>query len=280
MQDVRRYLQKASINKDGVIVVKKSLPFQAKQAELIVIPRYYAPTLVKCLHDNSDHPSNSQMKKLIDRSYFILDDMDFIKNGFNPCDSPCQALRILPKELVSYSTETKESSPGRYFHLDVLEDYSQKIAVMRDNLSSFTVTELIPNQQKDTLRDTIIILSSRVRLGSTITIRVDAQSSLKSLAKDDTVVKMGIIIDVGQSKNKNKNSVAAKAIQELREQILKIFPSGGPISPVVLARATNNLNSLIQHSGRSAIELWTSRDQSSGDIIQIDDQQLSDAQNA
>ena len=72
--------------------------------------------------------------------------------------------------------------------------------------------------------------------------------------------------------------MADKAIRELRDQIIKLSPHGGPISDATLARATCHLNSLVRHSGRSARELWLSRDQVSGDNLIINDLEISDAQ--
>jgi hypothetical protein len=88
-----------------------------------------------------------------------------------------------------------------------------------------------------------------------------------SLKADKSLVKMGVILEIGHAKNVNKNSVAEKGIRELREQLVRLSPHGGPVSKLTLARATENLNSLIRHTGRSAKELFLSRDQHSGDNL-------------
>ena len=115
-------------------------------------------------------------------------------------------------------------------------------------------------------------------LGSKTTIRVDGQSSLNNLRADKSLEPLGIFLEVGRPKNPNKNAVADKAIRELREQIIKLSPHGGPISEATLARATCHLNSLFRYSGRSAKELWLSRDQTSGDNLIINDLEISDSQ--
>ena len=69
-----------------------------------------------------------------------------------------------------------------------------------------------------------------------------------------------------------------KAIRELREQLIKIQPQGGPYSTTILAQATYFLNSIIRLTGRSARELWLSRDQQTGANISLQDSWLSDIQ--
>ena len=63
--------------------------------------------------------------------------------------------------------------------------------------------------------------------------------------------------------------MADKAIKELREEILHVQASGGPVSNATLAIATNNLNSVIKHLGRSAKELFMSHNQNSGENIPL-----------
>ena len=52
-----------------------------------------------------------------------------------------------------------------------------------------------------------------------------------------TMRKENIQLDIGTPKNKNKNSVAEKAIRELRLEMVKISPQGGKLSNVILAKA-------------------------------------------
>ena len=172
-------------------------------------------------------------------------------------------MKKLPKEAFEYQTETKVNEAGVYFNGDVLREAGQKIFTLRDNLTSFTESKLVKDESKTTLREAIIILTSKMRSNKMITIRVDAQSSLKSLKNDSFIKDEGITIDVGSSKNKNKNSVAEKCIRELREELVKLSPHGGRVSESVLAQATRNLNSRIK------------RDQDSGKSLQFEDQQLS-----
>ena len=83
--------------------------------------------------------------------------------------------------------ETKASAACVFFNADVLVDSGQKILVIRDNLTSFTDALFVKNEQKPTLRDGLTILSTRLRSNVGVTIRVDSQSSLKSL-RDDRIL--------------------------------------------------------------------------------------------
>ena len=279
--DVKKYLRLCKVNKEGLLVVEKQLPFQAKPAELIVIPRAYAPNLCRIIHNKLDHPVPSQMKKLFSKSYFTLDSDTILKEVYDTCEVPCQASRILPKEMMEYKTETKPLTAGSFLNADVMEEARQKVLVLRDNLTSYTSTAFIPNQTTATLRDSLLILASRTRLNrSPVQCRVDAHSSLKALATDGSLAKMGLLLEIGHPKNPNHNSVAETAIKELRQELVKLNPHGGPASEKTLALATENLNSRIRHLGRSAKELWTSRDQVSGANLALDDQDISDKQHA
>ena len=78
---------------------------------------------------------------------------------------------------------------------------------------------------------------------------------------------------MGTSKTRTKNPVAERAIQELGLECLHLSPEGGPLSKLTLALATSNMNSRLRNDGLAAIEVWTQRDQISGDQLPIDDRE-------
>ena len=129
-----------------------------------------------------------------------------------------------------------------------MEEAKQRISVLRENLTSFTATLFLKDQTKESLRNGLIVLSSRLHLGANLTIRVDPHSSFVSLKSDGSLSKFGIWLEIGQVKNVNKNAVAEKCIRELREQLVRLSPHGGPVSEVTLAKATDNLNCIIRHT--------------------------------
>ena len=281
MNDVRKYLRDCTLNRQGLLVAKnddKNQPFLRRKNDRIVIPKEFSYSYATILHRQLNHPLPSQMLKQFNRHFFMLNDKEIIKEVTERCEYPCKAMKKLPKETFSYETETKAEEAGIYFNADVMREAGQKIFVLRDNLTSFTDAKFVQNETKPSLREAILVLISKLRMNKSVTIRVDAQSSLKSLKNDTIILEELIGIDVGKAKNKNKNSVAEKGIRELREEIVRLAPHGGQISETLLAKAVRNLNARIRHSGYSARELWTKRDQITGTSLEFEDKDLSDLQ--
>ena len=88
----------------------------------------------------------------------------------------------------------------------------------------------------------------------------------------------GITTLVGDEKNKNKNPVAERAVQEVEQEILRIQPEKGPVTNVTLALATAATNSRIRRDGLSSRELWTQRDQLTGAQFPFKDEDVIDHQ--
>ena len=82
-------------------------------------------------------------------------------------------------------------------------------------------------------------------------IRIDPGPGLEASTNDPELKRLGIILHIGRHKNKNKNPVAERVIEELGLEILHIAPEGGPISRLTLAQATANMNSRIRRDGLS-----------------------------
>ena len=204
IKDVKKYLQKCSLNKQGLLVYLKQIPFQPRPLELIVIPRSYAFTSSKALHVKLNHPSPSQMQKQFSRKYFMLDETSILQQVFDTCSYPCQASKLLPKETLTFSASTYPDNIGQHYNADVIEESGQKILIMRENLTSYTDTLLVKNQTKLALKDGLIILASRLKLGQTLYNRVDGQSSLASLSEDQSLKSLGLFLEVGRPKNVNK----------------------------------------------------------------------------
>ena len=84
----------------------------------------------------------------------------------------------------------------------------------------------------------------------------------------------GISVVPGDEKNKNKNPVAERAVQEIEAELLRVQPERGPVSKLTLSIATANANSRVRHDGLSARELWTQRDQVTGSQLPFNDDAL------
>ena len=160
--------------------------------------------------------------------------------------------------------------------------YRQYIFVLRETVSSYTIASIIESESQDHLRDAILILCSELKSLRTsgVTIRVDPAPGLSSLVNDKTLTSYGIHLEVGRSKNPNKNPVAERAIAVLGVELLKLHPEGCPVTPVLLAHAVANMNSRIRRDRLSAREIWTQRDQMTGEPLPIVDRDIILRQNA
>ena len=150
------------------------------------------------------HLSLNQMLKQVGRQYFNLNDRKIGQRTISACDYPCQAAKILPKEIMEFKTETKPNSPGVYFNADVLVENKQKILVIRCNFSSFTDTTFIKNEEKETLRQELSTILLKLKLSNQVVVRVDSHSSLKSLKEDRQMKDIGITLEIGHPLNRNK----------------------------------------------------------------------------
>ena len=83
-----------------------------------------------------------------------------------------------------------------------------------------------------------------------------------------------IIIELGRTKNVNKNLVADRAVQEVEAEILRSTGQNGPITSSTLNDAVNNLNSRIRTDGLSAREIFYQRDQYTNAQIPIEDMNI------
>ena len=167
----------------------------------------------------------------------------------------------LPRELEEFSITPSACHPGVQFACDILCRAQQRILLIHDCSSSFTATRLIPNEQAISLRAAIIEAIAELKDASGCIIRVDGASAFSSL---------------GRIKNKNKNPIAEKAIQELEKELKRAYPEGGPITPPQLALVTAMLN--IRVRGLAAKEILFQRDSYTGDQLNISDKALADSQ--
>ena len=161
INDVRLLLRKASISKQGLLIVRTVLPYETKTSDLIVIPRSYSESILTLLHyqyldkDVGIHQNASQLIECSKRKFYILDLNKMAQKVVDDCKL-CLSRKRMPKESVTFNTGTKVELPGTFFNADVLNIHKCKVLVVRDNLTSFTQTKLIPNEQKDSLRDALI----------------------------------------------------------------------------------------------------------------------------
>ena len=119
------------MDKNGLIIVKRILPYQSSPVETVVVPREYSKSLVNSLHQKWDHPNVTQMEKLFQKQFFMLSEKEILKEVFDSCQYPCQALKKIPSEVLEYSTTTKPTQSGSVVNADVLKESKQNVLVVR-----------------------------------------------------------------------------------------------------------------------------------------------------
>ena len=272
--DVKRYLQCVRIGGDGLLTVKDETPFQ-RLHERIVVPRSVIDGLLTAIHIRFNHPSHYQMKQLVSRYFFALD----LDRAIEAVTGSCHHCASLKAMSTSFQTQTSTIPPdkvGVSFAADIMRRYRQYIFVLRETVTSFTFTTTVESEKHADLRDALLLLCAEVRSLSDVClhVRTDPAPGFLALAHDSALQKAGITLEVGCAKNTNKNPVAERAIQELGLELLHLHPEGGPMTRLQLAMATANMNTRIRHSGLSARELWTQRDQVTGEQLPIDDRRV------
>ncbi|KAI8488896.1 hypothetical protein Bbelb_334140 [Branchiostoma belcheri] len=130
-----------------------------------------------------------------------------------------------------------------------------------------------------TLRDGLVTLCTPLRLldGPPAIVRCDP--GFQALVQDSWLANNHIQVDLGQHKNVNKNPVAERAIEEVREELRKADPFGQQVSSAQLAVITAQLNAKVRSNGLSSREFLFQRDQFCGKQIPISDKLLLEDQN-
>ncbi len=95
---------------------------------------------------------------------------------------------------------------------DVLRCERQCMLVLQETVTSYTATCLIDNEQPQSVRQSLIQLSLSLRPldGPFAVIRTDNAPGFHSLVKDETLDVHRLSLELGHTKNINKNPVAEK----------------------------------------------------------------------
>ena len=276
--DVKRYLNVATVAKDGLLVVTKDPPLSPSR-ECIIVPRSVLVGLLTALHLQLGHPSSNQLKIAAKRYLFALDLDKAIARVTSGCFH-CAALRQTPKVRVEQSSQPPPDAIGLSFAADVIKRSRQFILVLRECVTSYTCSLVIEDERHSTLRDALIRLCVGMRPldGPIAVVRTDPAPGFKALINDELLHKHRITLELGHAKNVNKNPVAEKAVQEIEQELLRLDPLGGPVSTTTLAVVTATVNARIRTRGLSAREMWTQRDQFTNSQLPFQDHDLIDKQ--
>ena len=188
----------------------------------------------------------------------------------------CAALKKAPTVMHDQSTSDPPEVVGAAFAADVFRRERQFILVVRECVTSFTLTSIIENERSETLRDALLRLCVGVCPldGPFAVIRTDPAPGFAALEGDEVLAKHRLVVEVGRVKNINKNPVAERAIQELQGEILRMEPNCKVVTPLSLSVATARLNSRVRSRGLAAREMLYQRDQFSHNQLPVDDQVL------
>ena len=160
-KDVKRYLNVASIARDGLLVVRRNDPLSPAQ-DCIIVPRMVLDGLVTALHIQLDHPSCYQLKQVMHRYLFALDLDKTIDTASRSCHQ-CASLRDTPHTTIPQSRSNHPEVVGISYAADVIKREKQLILVLRECVTSYTASCLIDDERRDTLRDSLVKLCIGLR---------------------------------------------------------------------------------------------------------------------
>lgn len=209
---------------------------------------------------------------VVQRHFYALDMGPALTRVSSSCHT-CASLQKFPITLFSQTSEDPPDVIGIAFAADVIKRERQLVLVLRECATSYTAACLIADEKYDTLRNALkcLVVDLHPIDGPRAVIRVDPAPAFVSLSNNDGLKHLNVWLDIGRIKNKNKNPVAERAVQELEDELLKQEPGGGPIDQVSLAIAVARLNARLRRQGLSSRELWTQRSQFTGNQLSVAD---------
>ena len=268
-------LFKECVVEDGLLVVRMFDKHLMKEVGRVVVPPNLLDSILTAIHLRLQHPTAYQMQIIFDKYFFSVGVKQTIDNLISNCYI-CLGLKKFPKELQKFDPKLFPEQPGSHMNIDIVKRSGQLIAVNTDLFSSYTTACFTQSEKIDDLATTILQLITPIRHSHTILVRVDGQSSLKSLAKNghESLDSNGIRIILGEDFNKNSNCCVDKRIQELEKELKLISPAGEKVSVHQLAKAVTTLNDRRRNQGLSAAEIHFSRDTVRGENLKLDDKKL------
>ena len=130
--------------------------------ECLVVPRSVLDGLLTALQIQFSHPSKYQTKHLFSGYFFALDVDKAIDLVSSSCHI-CETVKSTPKHFQPQSSEEAPWSIGASFATDVARRHQQLILILRETISSYTLTTIIKSEKHEDLYDALIVLCSQVR---------------------------------------------------------------------------------------------------------------------
>ena len=179
------------------------------------------PGVIQALHLKLTHPSKLQLQRLSSRYFYSPGTARIVDEIASNCNV-CAALKQLPAELFSESTEKNEMF-GSNYSADVIQREGQKIFFCREKLSQFATSCFIQDQKADALRDALVTCTIETIPATGGIVQVDCATAFQTLKAEQDgegsiLKKLNIKVDLGRSHNKNKNPVAENAPKEFHKE--------------------------------------------------------------
>ena len=275
---VRKYLNNNLILSSDGLLTNYSVKALSSSHQ-IVVPQQVIHGIVTALHIILNHPTQHQLMEVFSRYFFTLG-LDKVASAVSKSCHHCSSIKDVPKSLISQSTSEPPSHVGCTFAADIIKRCKQKIFIIRETTTSYTLAEFIKNETTKEVSSALIRLCNLMKPSklSAIKVRLDPapahKSMMNTVSRNSSLAKNNIYLELGRSKNPNKNPCIDKAIRECHRELLTICPEGGPVSDTQLSEAVASLNSRIRATGMSAFELWTQRDQVTGEQLPINDREV------
>ena len=271
---------KTSIDNKGCLVVTKINRLNLDKRALIVIPQKLSDGLLYSLHLNLNHPLASQLFQAVDSRFFISDLANKCKTVTDFC-APCMSLKDIPTEVSSFKSNLVPNHPGIAFTADVIKTNKKLIMAAVDNFSGFVSATFIKAENMEELRDGIVAtVTPFIASGiGRARVRVDPAPGFQKLSNMVShLAELGIDLELGNTKNKNKVALVDTKIKEIRKALVKAAtPSNNVINIRTLAKAVTAVNETVRANHLSAKEIHFARDRVSNKNLNLKDEDLAEA---
>ena len=274
---VKRYLQHCKLSStpaDGLIIVTHEEALRPTR-QRIVIPEGVLDGLLVALHLQLHHASKHQLKQVFNMGFYALDTDKAISRTIESCHT-CMSLKQIPSQFKKQSSTKPPDKIGSWYASDVIKREGQLILLVRENVSALTHATLLPSENSQSLKDGLITTISRFRppSGDEVKVRVDGALGFQALLTDGLLESLHIKLEIGETKNCNKNPIGERSVSEFHTELCKLKPSGGKITDAELSMIVSNMNSRVRENGYSSQEIWTMRDQITGERLPIEDKTI------
>ena len=271
--DARRILNQAKVSKDDLLIVPRAINLSTEKHERIVVPSAYNQALLTQMHYKHEHPTKSQLKSLFDKYFFGLGINVILEKLYDEC-SLCNSMKRLPKQ-ENFTTTTNAAMPGTHFVADVMRRSKQKVLVIRDQFSSYTLAQFIDTENHQDLQNALIKMVTPIRANDSVIIRTDQATGFQKLKANKSLEDINISLELSDDYSKNGTAVVDKGIQELEREITILHPKESPIDDIILSKALMNLNDRLRRNGNlSAKNILFARDEKLKENLTIDDKIL------